>query len=137
MSSTDEQPAPASQRSSRRGSSVSSAVVSNNHPHPTPIDATTIELDVLRDSLGIKIFEERVDFVDASDEMIATLFLNDKQRADEKNTSIKYPPLTYRRTARAIREWVRMGNEQKREKKEVAELGLDEGNIILLRETLV
>ena len=112
MSSTDE---PASRRASRRGSSVSSAVAKNNHPSPTPVDATTFELDDLQLYLanGNKIFEQHVDFVNAPDEMISTLFMNsEEQRAVQLN----YPPKTHRRTAQQIREWIhRGGKNQKRE----------------------
>ena len=114
MSSTDEQPALAPTRSSRRGSSVSSAVAKSNHPSPTPVDATTFELDDLQLYLaeGNKIFEQHLDFVNAPDEMIGILFMSsEEQRALQLN----YPPKTHRRTARAIREWVRMGNKQKKE----------------------
>ena len=73
--------------SQRAGSSVSSVAKKNNHPSTTPVDATTFELDDLRQYLanGNKNFGQHVDFVNASDEMIATLFMKEEQRSVQLN----------------------------------------------------
>ena len=42
--------------------------------------------------------------------MIGLLFMKEEQRSEQLN----YPPKTHRRTARSIREWIRMGKQQQK-----------------------
>jgi len=87
--------------------------IKSRHPSKTPIDATTLDPQVLADNIDANTTESKaylanVDFVDVPDTSLLS-FYPDKERS---NTVI-YPPLTYRRTVQDIRSWVRLGNKQK------------------------
>jgi hypothetical protein len=114
-------------RSSRRRNSSSSSkeppTLISRHPYHTPIDAMTMTsrdlAEVVRDAKTHSKLLSQLDFVNATDAKLHTLFVcgNDRviKRSLSKDKSIIHPPIALRRTAKQIREFYDSGLSQKYE----------------------
>jgi len=122
MSGDVSQRPPRSRRSSLSSTTTTEDVNQSIHPSPKTFDANSIHFPTLKQHLstGEQEFEDRVDFVNLSDENIRELFYSERaQKRDHGATTIVYPSKPNRRTAKQIRYWfAKLGNKQKRIKNE-------------------
>ena len=98
----------------RRAAGASSAPPESTHPSSSTVDASSIETGRLRALLATPGFSERVEFVNASDDVIRQLFVTERI-ADRAGGDLLMPPPAHRRTFKQIKDWFEMGNGQRRE----------------------
>ena len=103
-------------RSSRRASSASnvSSRIATVHPEDESLDAASFKLGRLEILLAKNPpgFEDRLDFINMSDENIDQLFVSERVRL---RAAVIYPPENHRRTAKQIRYWFNeLGNRDKK-----------------------